>query len=122
MIRYIYCVRKRPDISLEDFRQQWNSPTYKALLKRLADYYQAARYSRNLSLKIEMGETLVNENGLSEPYDVTIELFWDSANKLPELYDSEEAQKLTHELREIQQQFIDTNNSTLFFTTEQDDD
>ena len=119
MIRYIYCIRKKQDISPEEFRTYWNSTEYKELLKRVASYYQAVRYSQNLALKVEMGEMLISKNGLSEPYDATIELFWENANNLTALYDNEEAQVLAKQLQGFQSEFIDASHSTVFFTMEQ---
>ena len=121
MIRYIHCIRKKQDISLEEFRTYWNSSEYNELLKRVIQHYQPVKHSKSLTLKVELGETLINQNDLEEPFDATIELFWESANQLTALYEKEEAQTLARQLRNFENDFADIARSTAFFTMEQDD-
>lgn len=116
MIRYINCIRKKADISAEEFREYWCGAEYKELLDKVADYYQALRYSRNLTLKVEMGDRLISERGLDEPYDGTIEFYWDNAHQLSHLYDSEQARTLAEQINKYQGEFIDLSRSTAFFT------
>lgn len=121
MIRYINCIRKKADISAEEFREYWNSTEYRELLDKVADHYQADRYSRNLALRVEMGERLINDRGLDEPYDGTIEFFWENANQLASLYDSDQAQALATQINKFQGEFIDLSRSTAFFTESETD-
>jgi hypothetical protein len=121
MIRYINCIRKRKDISPEEFREYWTGAEYKELLDKLAGYYRAARYSRNLTLKVAMGDRLISDRGLGDPYDGTIEFYWDNANHLSTLYDSAEAQALADQINKYQSEFIDLSRSTAFFTESETD-
>lgn len=116
MIRYINCIRKRADISIEEFREYWCGAEYRELLDRVAGYYQATRYSRNLTLRVEMGDRLISDRGMDEPYDGTLEFYWESARQLATLYDSEEAKALAEQLNKYQGEFIDIARSTAFFT------
>jgi hypothetical protein len=121
MIRYINCIRKKADISPEEFREYWCGAEYRELLDKIASYYQAARYSRNLTLRVEMGDKLISDRGLDEPYDGTIEFYWENANQLSKLYDSAEAKAMAEQINKYQSEFIDLSRSTAFFTENETD-
>lgn len=121
MIRYINCIRKKADISAEEFREYWSGTEYRELLDKVAAHYRATRYSRNLTLRVEMGDRLISDRGLDEPYDGTIEFFWENANQLASLYDSDQAQALAAQINKFQSEFIDLSRSTAFFTESETD-
>jgi hypothetical protein len=116
MIRYINCFRKRSDVSPEEFREYWCGSEYNELIEKLAAFYKAARYAKNLALKVEMGERLISDRGMSAPYDGVIEFYWNSANELSALYESPEARALAEQVGKYQSNFIDLSRSTAFFT------
>jgi hypothetical protein len=116
MIRYINCFRKKSDISPEEFREYWCGPEYNELIDKLAAFYKVARYSKNLALKVEMGDRLVNDRGMSEPYDGVIEFYWNNAHQLSALYESPQASALAEQVGKYQSDFIDLSRSTAFFT------
>ena len=116
MIRYINCFRKKPDVSAEEFREYWNGAEYNELIAKIAAFYQAVHYAKNLTLKVEMGQKLLSDRGLSEPYDGIIEYYWDNAHQLSTLYESPEAQALGAQMEKYQNDFIDLSRSTAFFT------
>jgi len=119
MIRYINCFRKKPGVSAEEFREYWNGAEYNELIEKIAAFYQAARYAKNLTLDVEMGQKLISDRGMSEPYDGIIEYYWDNAQQLSALYESPEAQTLTGQISKYQGEFIDLGRSTAFFTEDQ---
>ena len=116
MIRYINCFRKKAGVSAEEFREYWNGSEYNELIEKIAAFYQAERYAKNLTLQVEMGQKLINDRGMSEPYDGIIEYYWDSAHQLSSLYESPEAQALGGQIGKYQSEFIDLSRSTAFFT------
>lgn len=116
MIRYINCFRKAPDISIEDFRDYWQGAEFDELIKKIAALTGAVRYHKNLTLQVSMGEDLVSDRGLAQPYDGILEYYWENAHHLPEVYASDEARALTEQVNRYQSQFIDLSNSTAFFT------
>ena len=119
MIRYINCFRKKPGVSADEFREYWNSAEYSELIAKIAAFYHAARYAKNLTLKVEMGQKLISDRGMSEPYDGIIEYYWDNAQQLSALYESPEAQALAGHISKYQGEFIDLALSTAFFTEDQ---
>ena len=120
MIRYINCLRKLPDISADDFRDYWQGAEFDQLLKKVAALTGARRYNKNLTLQVSMGQQLISDRGLAQPYDGIVEYYWDNANHLAGVYETEEAAALTQQVQRYQGQFIDLANSTAFFTEHQE--
>ncbi len=120
MIRYINCFRKLPELSDEDFRDYWQGAEFGDLLKQVGDLTGALRYTRSLTLKVNMGEELLTDRGLSQPYDGILEYYWESASHLPKIYASPEARELSERMAHFQADFIDLAHSTAFFTEHND--
>ena len=116
MIRYINCFRKKSDVSAEEFREYWNGAEYNELIERIAAFYQTVRYAKNLTLRVEMGQKLISNRGMGEPYDGIIEYYWDNAHQLSALYETPEARTLGEQVNKYQSGFIDLTRSTAFFT------
>jgi hypothetical protein len=120
VIRYINCFRKAPDLSTEDFREYWQGAEFDELIGKIAGLTSAVRYCKSLTLQVSMGEDLVSDRGLAQPYDGILEYYWENAHHLPEVYATEEARALSDQISRYQSQFIDLANSTAFFTELQD--
>ena len=116
MIRYINCFRKLPDMSTEDFRDYWQGAEFDDLIKRMAELRGARRYNKNLTLRVSMGEHLISDRGLAQPYDGIVEYYWDNANHLAGVYQTDTGMALGQQMQRYQRQFIDLANSTAFFT------
>ena len=120
MIRYINCFRKAPDLSTEDFREYWQGAEFDELIRKTVKLTGATRYSKNLTLQVSMGEHLLSDRGLDQPYDGILEYYWENANHLPEIYAREETRALVQQTTRYQSQFIDLAHSTAFFTEHED--
>jgi hypothetical protein len=116
LIRHIKCIRKKSDISDEEFRVFWNAPEYEDLNQKLVTLTKPLRYSRNLALKVEATQRLIADRGFIDPFDAVIELWWEDASQLMVLYDTPEAQQLRKKIVDHENQFIDKSRSTAFFT------
>lgn len=116
MIRFINCVRRRDDISIEEFRRYWNSPEFEYFFEQLFLIVQPRRFAKNLSLQVSANEQIRQERGSGEPFDGTLEYWWNNAAELLDKYDAPAAQKLRQEILEYQRQFIDIKRCHAFFT------
>jgi hypothetical protein len=116
MIRFINCVRRRRDVSIEDFRHYWKSPEFEALYDRLVAILEPYRCARNLTLQVNANELVREERGSGEPFDATIEFWWKDANQLLQKYDSPEALKIREDMLAYQEQFLDMPGCRAFFT------
>jgi hypothetical protein len=105
-----------PELSAEAFREYWQSDEFNDLIRQVAALTNATSYAKNLTLQVTMGESLIDERGLAEPYDGIVEYYWESAQHLPDVYRSEAAVTLLRRMQNYQNNFIDLSGSTAFFT------
>lgn len=115
MIRFIHCMKRRPDLTVAEFREYWNSPEFAALLARMEAMVGPVSMIKNLTFNIEVNNLLMQERGAEEPYDGILEVWLESANDLQAL-DTPEAEALREEMAEYQKQFIDFSASKRFLT------
>ena len=116
MIRFINCVRRRQDLSGEEFRRYWNGEEFRGLFERVVALVQPRRYALNLTLQVSLSEQLREERGTGEPFDGTIELWWNNAAEFIEKFESTAAITLRREMLDFQKQFMDLPNCMVFFT------
>jgi hypothetical protein len=116
MIRFLNCIRRRKDISIDEFRRYWNSSEFEYLFERLFIIVQPRRFAKNLTLQVSANEQIRQERGSGEPFVGTLEYWWHDASELLEKYDAPEAQEIRKEMLAYQQQFIDLANCRAFFT------
>lgn len=116
MIRHIKCLRKNPELSDEEFRAFWHAPEFEDLNRQVVKLGKAVRFSRNLTLKVEATQRVIDDRGFIDPFDAIIEMWWDDASQLMELYDTPEAQELRRKIADYENRFIDKFRSTAFFT------
>ena len=116
MIRLVHCVKRRPELSVAEFRKYWKSREFADLLERLAAITGAHRVARNLTLLIEMNLRLMEDRGSEEPYVAIFEMWWTNAQEFSDKLDSPELQQAFQEMEEFQRRFVDFNASRRFFT------
>jgi hypothetical protein len=116
VIRYINCFRKKSGMSDEEFRKYWCNDRFNELVTQVAALSNAVRHAKNLTLKVQATEQLIEDRGIGAPYDAVLEYWWHDASQLMEKYRLPEAIALFEAMSEYQKQFIDLSRSTAFFT------
>jgi hypothetical protein len=116
VIRFINCLRRRPDQSIEQFRQHFDDPKLATLMQRTANLTGAARFAKHATLAVQANDLVREQRGTSAPFDGVIEYWWDNAAHLLERVNSPEGQALTQEMLAYQKQFVDLSGSSAFFT------
>ena len=116
MIRFINCIRKSDNISMNDFRTYWHDQKFMDLIEKIVEFTKANRFEKNLTLQVEANTWAMEERGTGQPYDGVIEYWWDNAKEIVDLHDTPEAKALMEEMRSYQRQFIDFKRSSAFFT------
>jgi hypothetical protein len=116
MIRLITCLKRRDDVSAEEFRRHWQDATFDDLIARVTELTGAERCAKNLTLGVEANVLLMQERGLAEPFDGIIEYWWHDAAHFDDLFNSDERKTLMQEMQEYQGRFVDLATSTSFFT------
>lgn len=116
MIRLVHCVKRRPELSVAEFRRFWNSSEFDALLAKLQETSAARRLQKSLTLLIDVNLQLMQERKTEEPFDALLEFCWDNARELETRIESRQMQDLLAEMEAYQRQFIDFSHSRRFFT------
>ena len=121
MIRFINCVRKRSDISSEQFREYWHDPKFDTIIDRVVEYTGATGHTKNLTLMVEANELMQERRGGSAPpFDGVLEYWWDNAPQLNAVLNSPQCDVLMKSMLEFQKQFVDLEKSCAFFTEAQE--
>lgn len=120
MIRFINCVRKRSDISSEQFRQYWNDPKFDVIVGRVVEYTGATGYAKNLTLMVSANDLMRERRAFGEPFDGVLEYWWNNASQLHSVLDSPQCDVLMQSMLDFQRQFVDLEKSCAFFTEAQD--
>jgi len=113
MVKIVYCIRKRADISSQDFYKYWLEK-HAPLVRRLAGATQAKKYIQSHVIEPEYNDALVRLRGVAKPYDGITEVWFESM----ESFYTSEAQEARKKLIDDEAKFIDLSRSSVFITEE----
>lgn len=118
MIKLVFTLRRREDMTREEFQRYWREQ-HAPLVKRHADALHIRRYVQVHARDTDVDEAVAGARG-SEPsfYDGVAELWWDSAEELVAAFSSEAGQAAGQELLEDERRFIDLPRSPLWLGEE----
>ncbi len=115
MIRVIFLLRRKPELSLAEFRRYWREQ-HGPLVASHAQRIGALRYVQVHRLDDEINARMAkSRGGMEEPYDGVAELWWDSEEALAAVLDTEAGRTASDALLEDERKFIDLPNSPLWF-------
>jgi len=117
MIKLVYCARRLPHFSREEFQRYWREK-HGPLVRSHAKVLRIRRYVQVHTLESPINDVLRESHGTLEPYDGVAELWWDSAEDLAAAAASPEGQKAAQELLEDERRFIDLERSALWIGEE----
>jgi uncharacterized protein (TIGR02118 family) len=119
MIKLVYVIRKRHDVSEKDFREYWLK-THGPLVRGFAKGMRAKKYVQSHTVFEDVGKQIRGTRKMLETYDGITEVWWDSLEDFNSGGDSEERQKAARALLEDEARFIDFERSSIFLTEEQE--
>lgn len=117
MLKFVYCVRRNPAVSPEDFRKYWLEK-HGPLVKRCAEALRARRYVQSHTLDTPLNAAAQQPRGTKPPYDGLTELWWDNAEELAAAMTTPEGQEANLLLAQDEARFCDLPNCSVFFTEE----
>ena len=118
MIKLVFVIRRREDLSPEEFHRYWSEqhgPLARALLESLG----AERYVQTHTLDSDLNAAFASVRGTADAFDGLAEVWWESLDTLVAVFSSEEGQRANRTLIEDEAKFIDFERSSLFLTEEQ---
>ncbi len=116
MIKLVFCLRRRPEMSREEFQAYWYEK-HAPLVKRHAETLGIRRYIQVHSLPREAQSGMQASRGGPEEYDGVAELWFDSLESLAAAR-SNATDAAGRELLEDERTFIDLANSPLWWAEE----
>jgi len=118
MMKLVYCLRRLPELSREEFQRYWRE-THGPLVRERATALGIKRYVQVHTLESPLNEALRASRGSEdEIYDGVAELWWESAEALTAGTSTPEGRQAAQELREDEKRFIDFGRSVIFVAEE----
>jgi len=117
MIKLVFCVRRRSDLSADDFKRYWIE-NHAPLVKKHAAAVGAKRYVQSHTVEDDTNVALRASRGATQEFDGIAEVWWDSRDALTAALSRPEGQAAGVELLEDEREFIDLARSCLFLTEE----
>ncbi len=117
MIKLVYCVRKRAEISDGEFRRYWLDD-HGPRVRGHAAAIGARRYVQSHTVDTEVNDALRASRGNKEPYDGITEVWFDSLESLVAGTQTPAGAAAAKDLLEDERHFIDLEASSLFLTEE----
>jgi uncharacterized protein (TIGR02118 family) len=118
MLKFVYCVRRRQDLSPEEFRKYWLEK-HGPLVRSYAVALGAKRYVQSHTLdNPALNQAAQQPRGTKPPYDGLTEVWWNSPADLAQALQTPEGQRANQILAEDEARFCDLPNCSVFFTEE----
>jgi uncharacterized protein (TIGR02118 family) len=117
VIKLVFVIRRREDMSAKEFHRYWleeHGPLARELLEKLG----ARRYVQTHTLDSDLNQALAETRGTLEAYDGLAEVSWDTLDALVAAVGSEEGQRANETLTVDEARFIDFERSSVFITEE----
>ena len=119
MLKLTYLIRRRPDLSCEDFRRIWRD-IHGPLVTDMADVTGATRYVRSLPVDTPYNECFRQARGLGHAvYDGLIEIWWPDLDAYSDGVGSPAGIEATDRMAAVERSFIDLAGSNAFLAVEE---
>lgn len=117
MIKLVYCIRKRADVSDEEFHRYWLEQ-HGPLVRSFAEVTGAKKYIQSHTIEPENNARRAESRGFAPAYDGITEVWWDDLESYQGGADSEARRHAGATLAEDEAKFIDISQSRVFITEE----
>jgi EthD domain len=116
MIKFVQCVRRKPGLSKQEFREQWAA--YGQHVKAVAKASKAKRCVLSTALVVEQNMNIMQSRGTKAPYDGMAEVWWERGGDVVAFLESGTSVELLENMRRAQEAIMDLPNCTFFFASE----
>lgn len=117
MIKLVYIVRKRDDVTFKDFSAYWLEK-HGPLVRGYAKTLRARKYIQSHTVAPEIGAQLAQSRGMPAGFDGITEVWWDSLEEMNAGFATPEGQEIDRALTEDEARFVDLKRSYIFLTEE----
>ena len=117
MIKLTFCLRRRPELSREEFQHIWHEE-HAPLVRSHAETLGIRRYVQVHTTTTPMNDALRGSRSAPEEYDGVAELWWDSVEAAANAASTPEGAEAARQLLEDERRFIDHANSPIWLSEE----
>ena len=117
MIKLVYIIRKRDDVSDKEFHDYWLHK-HGPLVASVAKAIRARKYVQSHTVLPETAAAMSASRKMAAIFEGITEVWWDSAEELAAGGSTKEGQEAGRLLLEDEAKFIDFARSTILFTEE----
>ena len=118
MIRLTFVLRRRPELTREDFQEYWRRK-HGPLVASHSTRLQILRYVQVHTIDDPVNDQMAEaRGGMEEPYDGVAELWWWTRDQIVEAVQDPAGQDAAAELLEDERKFIDLERSPLWLAHE----
>ena len=118
MIKLVYVVTKRTDISEKDFHEYWLKK-HGPLVRSFAKAMRAKKYVQSHTVSEDAGKGIRGTRpGMKNTYDGITEVWWDSLEDFSGGDGPKDGAEAARALLEDESKFIDFERSSIFLTEE----
>ncbi|KAJ9603009.1 hypothetical protein H2200_012304 [Cladophialophora chaetospira] len=117
MIKLVYVVDRRPDVSEAEFYDYWLNK-HGPLVRSHAKAIRAKKYVQSHLIDTPANEALRSPRGMLPPVAGITEVWWDSLEDFQAAYTTPEGQAASAELSADEEKFINIKGSQVFLTQE----
>ena len=117
MIKLVYIVRKRDDITFKEFSAYWLEK-HGPLVRSFAKAIRARKYVQSHTVAPETGAAIAQSRGMPPGFDGITEVWWDSLDEVNAGFSTPEGQEAGRALVEDEARFVDLKRSYIFLTEE----
>lgn len=119
MIKIVFCLRRKPDMSVEEFDRYWRED-HAPLVRTHAESLGIRRYVQTSHTPHDFGAGAARARGAPEPFDGVAELWFDDWDAVAAGFSTPEGRAAGKALMADEEKFIDFANSPIFFATERE--
>jgi uncharacterized protein (TIGR02118 family) len=117
MLKLVFCLRRRPELSREEFQRYWLE-RHAPLVREHAETLGIRRYVQLHTLESPLNDALARPRQGPEPFDGIAELWWDDADALAASARGEAGRAASRALIEDERRFIDFSASPIWIGDE----
>ena len=117
MIKLVYCIARRADVSAEQFYRYWLDE-HGPLVKSVAHDIGACHYVQSHTVLPELNTVMQAGRGLQPPFDGITEVWWQSVEDFERGSATPAGQAAAARLQDDESTFIDFSRSHVFMTEE----
>ncbi|MCY4396794.1 MAG: EthD domain-containing protein [Rhodospirillaceae bacterium] len=117
MFKITFCLRRRPDLTPEQFDAYWRDE-HAPLVRRHAAALGIRRYVQSTRFDSDLADVAAKVRGAPEPFDGVAELWFDSREAMEAGFSTKAGRAAGRALLEDEARFIDFENSPIWFATE----